>query len=99
MVIVCISACLAGAVCGDHCSPISDTTIMASTGAQCDHVNHVSTQLPYALTVAAVCAVGYIISGFIQNVFVVLGASIVLMLAVMFLIKFLNKRKANKNAK
>lgn len=99
MVIVCISACLAGAVCGDHCSPISDTTIMASTGAQCDHVNHVSTQLPYALTVAGVCAVGYIISGFIQNVFVVLGASIVLMLAVMFLIKFINKRKANKNAK
>ena len=99
MVIVCISACLAGAVCGDHCSPISDTTIMASTGAQCDHVNHVSTQLPYALTVAAVCAVGYIISGFIQNVFVVLGASVVLMLAVMFLIKFINKRKANKNAK
>ena len=99
MVIVCISACLAGAVCGDHCSPISDTTIMASTGAQCDHVNHVSTQLPYAFTVAGVCAVGYIISGFIQNVFVVLGASIVLMLAVLFLIKFLNKRKANKNAK
>jgi len=99
MVIVCISACLAGAVCGDHCSPISDTTIMASTGAQCDHVNHVSTQLPYAFTVAGVCAVGYIISGFIQNVFVVLGASIALMLAVLFLIRFLNKRKANKNAK
>ena len=61
MVIICISACLAGAVCGDHCSPISDTTIMASTGAQCDHVNHVSTQLPYALTVAGVAAVGYLI--------------------------------------
>lgn len=95
MVIVCISACLAGAVCGDHCSPISDTTIMASTGAQCDHVNHVSTQLPYALTVAAVCAVGYIISGFVQNVFVVLGSSMVLMLAVLFLIKFLTNRKKN----
>ncbi|MGN0630809.1 MAG: Na+/H+ antiporter NhaC family protein, partial [Ruminococcus sp.] len=65
MVIICISACLAGAVCGDHCSPISDTTIMASTGAQCDHVNHVSTQLPYALTVAAVCAAGYLIAGLI----------------------------------
>lgn len=62
LVIICISACLAGAVCGDHCSPISDTTIMASTGAQCDHVNHVSTQLPYALTVAGVSIVGYIIS-------------------------------------
>ena len=70
MVIICISACLAGAVCGDHCSPISDTTIMASTGAQCDHVNHVSTQLPYALTVAAVCVVGYLLSGFVHNVFI-----------------------------
>ena len=93
MAIVCISACLAGAVCGDHCSPISDTTIMASTGAQCDHVNHVSTQLPYALTVAAVCAVGYIISGFVQNVFVVLGASIVMMLAVLFLIRTIGKKR------
>lgn len=93
MVIVCISACLAGAVCGDHCSPISDTTIMASTGAQCDHVNHVSTQLPYALTVAAVCAVGYIIAGFVQNVFVVLGSSAALMLAVVFMIKLVNRRR------
>ena len=89
MVIVCISACLAGAVCGDHCSPISDTTIMASTGAQCDHVNHVTTQLPYALTVAGVCAVGYIISGFVQNVFVVLGVSILLMIGVLMVIKML----------
>jgi len=97
MVIVCISACLAGAVCGDHCSPISDTTIMASTGAQCDHVNHVSTQLPYAMTVAAVCAVGYVIAGFVQNVFVVLGASLVLMFVVLFAIKALtNRRKADK---
>lgn len=62
--IVCISACMAGAVCGDHCSPISDTTIMASAGAQCDHVNHVSTQLPYAITVAVVSFVTYLISGF-----------------------------------
>ena len=93
MVIVCISACLAGAVCGDHCSPISDTTIMASTGAQCDHVNHVSTQLPYALTVAAVCAAGYFIAGFVQNVFVVLGTSVALMLAVIFLIKLISRRQ------
>ena len=93
MVIVCISACLAGAVCGDHCSPISDTTIMASTGAQCDHVNHVSTQLPYAMTVAAVCAVGYLISGFIQNVFVVLGISMVLMLGTLFFIRWVSNRK------
>lgn len=62
--IVCISACMAGAVCGDHCSPISDTTIMASAGAQCDHVKHVSTQLPYAITVAAISFVTYLISGF-----------------------------------
>lgn len=96
MVVICISACLAGAVCGDHCSPISDTTIMASTGAQCDHVNHVSTQLPYALTVAAVCVVGYILSGFIRNVFVVLGVSVVLMLGVLFLIRMLDKKKAAK---
>ncbi|MBQ5319993.1 MAG: Na+/H+ antiporter NhaC family protein [Oscillospiraceae bacterium] len=93
MVIICISACLAGAVCGDHCSPISDTTIMASTGAQCDHVNHVSTQLPYALTVAAVSAVGYLISGFVQNVFAVLGISIALMLAVLFTIKLFGGKK------
>ena len=96
MVIICISACLAGAVCGDHCSPISDTTIMASTGAQCDHVNHVSTQLPYAITVAAVSAVGYLLSGFVQNVFVVLGASIVLMLAVLFILKYMQARKTAK---
>ena len=94
MVIICISACLAGAVCGDHCSPISDTTIMASTGAQCDHVNHVSTQLPYAFTVAGVCAVGYLISGFVQNVFVVLGASFVLLLAVLFAVKAFAKKNA-----
>ena len=97
MVIICISACLAGAVCGDHCSPISDTTIMASTGAQCDHVNHVSTQLPYALTVAAVCVVGYLLSGFVHNVFIVLGFSLVLMLAVLFAIRFFVKRKESRS--
>lgn len=94
MVIICISACLAGAVCGDHCSPISDTTIMASTGAQCDHVNHVSTQLPYAFTVASVCAIGYLIAGFIQNVFVVLGVSALLMLLVLFGIRYFSNRKS-----
>lgn len=96
MVIICISACLAGAVCGDHCSPISDTTIMASTGAQCDHVNHVSAQLPYALTVAAVCVVGYLLSGFVHNVFIVLGFSVALMLAVLFAIRFFVKRKEGR---
>lgn len=97
MVIICISACLAGAVCGDHCSPISDTTIMASTGAQCDHVNHVSTQLPYALTVAAVCVVGYLLSGFVHNVFIVLGFSVALMLVVLFAIRFFVKRKESRS--
>lgn len=65
--VVCVSACMAGAVCGDHCSPISDTTIMASAGAQCDHVNHVSTQLPYAIACAAVSCVSYIVAGFVPN--------------------------------
>ncbi len=92
MVIICISACLAGAVCGDHCSPISDTTIMSSTGAQCDHVTHVSTQLPYVLTVAGVSLVGYLLAGFVQNVWVVLGVSLVLMLVVLWFITFLSNR-------
>ena len=82
-----ISACLAGAVCGDHCSPISDTTIMASAGAQCDHVTHVSTQLPYAITVAAVSFVSFIIAGFVPNVFIALPAAILLMIATLFVIK------------
>ena len=98
MVIICISACLAGAVCGDHCSPISDTTIMASTGAQCDHVNHVSTQLPYAMTVAAVSAAGYLLAGFVQNVFVVLGASLALMVAVLIVIRLIFGSDSKKNA-
>jgi len=99
MVIICMSACLAGAVCGDHCSPISDTTIMASTGAQCDHVNHVSTQLPYAITVAAVSAVGYIIAGFVQNVFFVLGGSIALMLVVLLRIRALTIKNNSVKSK
>ena len=63
LAIICISACMAGAVCGDHCSPISDTTIMASAGAQCDHVNHVSTQLPYAISCAVISGVTYVVAG------------------------------------
>ena len=62
---------MAGAVCGDHCSPISDTTIMASAGAQCEHVNHVSTQLPYAMVAAAVSFLTYIIAGFVQTAWIV----------------------------
>ena len=85
--VVCVSACMAGAVCGDHCSPISDTTIMASAGAQCDHVAHVSTQLPYALTVAAVSTVAYIVSGFLPNAFLVLPFAILIMIVTLFVMK------------
>ena len=92
--IVAISACMAGAVCGDHCSPISDTTIMASAGAQCDHINHVSTQLPYALTVAGVSAVSYIIAGFVPNWMIVLPIAFVLMIGTLFVIKAVTKNKA-----
>lgn len=87
LLIITIAACLAGAVCGDHCSPISDTTIMASAGAQCDHINHVSTQLPYAMLVAAVSFVGYCIAGFIQNPWIVLVISLVILVLVLFAIK------------
>ena len=87
MMIISISACMAGAVCGDHCSPISDTTIMASAGAQCNHVNHVSTQLPYAITVAAVSFVTYIVAGFAQSAFIALPVGIVLMIAVLLVLK------------
>jgi len=88
-----ISACLAGAVCGDHCSPISDTTIMSSAGANCNHINHVSTQLPYALTVAAVSFVTYIIAGFVQNWMITLPIGLVLMLVTLFVIKAATNKK------
>ena len=94
LLIISISACLAGAVCGDHCSPISDTTIMASTGAQCDHINHVSTQLPYTLTVAAVSFAGYILAGFVQNAWVVLPVSMVVLVGVLLVIKAFTSKKA-----
>ncbi len=87
LMIISISACMAGAVCGDHCSPISDTTIMASAGAQCNHVNHVTTQLPYALLVAAVTFITYIIAGFAQNPWIPLPIGIVLLLVCLFTIK------------
>lgn len=87
LMIISISACMAGAVCGDHCSPISDTTIMASAGAQCDHIRHVSTQLPYAFTVAAVSVVSYIISGFVRNWAICLLIGIALMLGTLFVFK------------
>ena len=87
LAIVCISACMAGAVCGDHCSPISDTTIMSSAGAQCDHVNHVNTQLPYAVTCAAVSFLTYILAGFVPNAWIALPAGIAAMVLVVSCIK------------
>ncbi len=92
--IITIAACLAGAVCGDHCSPISDTTIMASAGAQCDHINHVSTQLPYAILVAVVSFVGYVLAGFVQNVFAVLFVSFAVLVVTLYVINLLSKKKA-----
>ena len=89
-----MSACLAGAVCGDHCSPISDTTIMSSAGAECDHLNHVSTQLPYAITVAGISFVSFIIAGFVQNWMICLPISIVLTIGTLFVIKTVTNKKA-----
>ena len=94
LLIIGISACCAGAVCGDHCSPISDTTIMASAGAQCDHLNHVSTQLPYAVTVAAVSFIGFIVAGFSQNIYLTLVVSIVLTLGTLFVLRSIEAKKA-----
>ena len=87
LMIFSISACMAGAVCGDHCSPISDTTIMASAGAQCEHVNHVSTQLPYAMVAAAVSFLTYIIAGFVQTAWIALPAGIILMAITLVIIR------------
>ncbi len=86
LAVICISACMAGAVCGDHCSPISDTTIMASAGAQCEHVNHVSTQLPYAMTVACVSFVAYVIAAFVKTAWIALPVAVAMMIGVMAVI-------------
>lgn len=98
LLIICMSACLAGAVCGDHCSPISDTTIMSSAGAQCDHINHVSTQIPYAITVAALSFVCYVIAGFVQSWYIVLPIGVVLTVATLFVIKGITKNKKFEEA-
>ena len=95
LMIIAISACMAGAVCGDHCSPISDTTIMASAGAQCNHVNHVSTQLPYAITVAAVSFVAYIIAGFCRSAWISLLVGIVLVVGILLLVKLVQRKKVS----
>ena len=93
MMIIAISACMAGAVCGDHCSPISDTTIMASAGAQCNHINHVNTQLPYAASCAVISFITYIIAGFVQSAWIALPAGIIMMLAFVTFMKFSQKKQ------
>ena len=92
--IISIAACMAGAVCGDHCSPISDTTIMASAGAQCDHIRHVSTQLPYALTTAGVSLIGYLLAGFVQNAWIVLPPLLALTVGLLAALRTLQRRRA-----
>ena len=94
LLIIGISACCAGAVMGDHCSPISDTSIMASAGAQCNHLDHVATQLPYVLTVACVCVVGFIVAGFVQNVYITWAVSLALMLGVLFALRSIERKRA-----
>lgn len=89
---IAISACLAGSVCGDHCSPISDTTIMSSAGAGCLHVNHISTQMPYAVTVAAVSLICFLVAGFVHNIFLCLGLGILLILGFFALLRLIQKK-------
>ncbi len=92
--IIGMSACLAGAVCGDHCSPISDTTIMSSAGGECNHINHVSTQMPYAISVAAISFVMYVLAAFIKSAFILLPVGVVLTIAFLFVMKAITKNKA-----
>ena len=99
LMIIGISACLAGAVCGDHCSPISDTTIMSSAGGQCNHLNHVSTQMPYAISVAAVSFVMFVVAGFVQNAWICLPLSIVALVAFLFVAKIVTNKKYSNAAK
>ena len=94
LMIIAVSACLAGAVAGDHCSPISDTTIMASTGAQCDHISHVNTQLPYVLVSSGVSFLGFVLAGFVQSAWIVLPICLVVMLAVLLVIRWTQKKTA-----
>ena len=88
-----LGATLAGSVYGDHCSPISDTTILASTGAQCEHLKHVETQLPYATLVAAVCFAGYLVAGFVRNPWITVAASLLLLFLVFTAIFYIDRKK------
>ena len=94
--LVAMSACLAGSVCGDHCSPISDTTIMSSAGGQCNHLNHVSTQLPYAISVAAISFVMYVLAGFVQSAAIVLPVGVAVTVVFLFLMKMVMVKKYGK---
>ena len=96
LMIISMSACMAGAVCGDHCSPISDTTIMSSAGAQCNHLNHVSTQLPYAMTCAAISALTYIVAGLTKNLFLSLLVGLVILIAVIYVMSVRSAKEASK---
>ena len=98
MMVISISACMAGSVCGDHCSPISDTTIMASAGARCVHVEHVSTQLPYAFIVAVISFINYILAGFIKNAVISLAIGICLTLFTLFVIRYVTQNSGKKDA-
>ena len=93
MMIMSISACMAGAVCGDHISPISDTTILSSAGAQCKHIEHVSTQIPYALTVCIPCCVGFLVAGIAQNGFIGLAAGAVALVVVFAVLLAMSKKQ------
>ncbi len=90
--IICVAACMAGAVCGDHCSPISDTTIMSSAGAQCKHLEHVSTQLPYAITVAAITFITYLVAGVVKNPWISLIVGFAITMLVLFVIRYIQRK-------
>ena len=94
MLVMTVAACLSGAVCGDHISPISDTTILASAGAQCNHIDHVSTQIPYALMVAVFCFIGYLVGGFCGNGFVALVVGVILLFCAILVISAQQKKRA-----
>ena len=96
LLIIGMSACLAGAVCGDHCSPISDTTIMSSAGARCVHVNHVSTQLPYAITVAVISMICFLLAGFVQNPWICLAVGVVMIVAFLSVMRVRGKKQDAK---
>ena len=97
MLVIAIASIFAGAVCGDHISPISDTTIMASAGAQCNHVNHVTSQIPYAMLVAGACVVGYLVAGFTTNVVLTFVIAIIALFIFIFITKYFYNFKAKKD--